>query len=776
MSYKLIEAVVKVIGDEKRPMNANEIWEVIKKKGYYLSAGVTPERTISSYLTNYYSQYFKGVGNGKYELNKYGHEKYFEICKREGVIDKLRLKFFIESYKRDFKKNIPNEIYKWEAVKCFQDNWDINASNFAEMIERSLSKTDNLLNTGFAYPNAMIVKFARLYPDEVQSCFMGLYAETESIEKRINEFIHLIDGIHEKWNLESGETGENHYQNASVISTYLWLRFPDKYYIYKPTISGNLFKKLGVDVKLRGKGALAVVKSYELYDEICAELNADVDLRGELNEVLTEGCYPDSCLKTMMVDFAYYVEKYMEKDEQKDEKAEKAEDKIDLKTWIYSPGEQARFWDDCLKYDKMYLGWDELGDLLKYPTRDEMVSKMRILYGEDAEYKNDSLATWEFVNEMKDGDVIFAKKGRHAIVGRGIVIGGYQYDESREEYKHVRSVKWTDSGEWTFSYQQVLKTLTDITKYPDYVKKLNAMIDSDVEVVESSMSIENEPYTDEDFLEEVYMDKDRLEMLQRLIRNKKNIILQGAPGVGKTFCAKRLAYTLMGEKDDNRIEFVQFHQNYSYEDFVMGYKPIEGGSFELKKGVFYDFCQKAKVDAEKDYFFIIDEINRGNLSKIFGELLMLIEKDYRGDAVTMAYSDEKFHVPANVHIIGMMNTADRSLAMIDYALRRRFSFVEIAPGFNSDGFIKYQKNLNSSKFDKLIKCIADLNEKIRKDDSLGSGFEIGHSYFCNQESIDDNWLHSVIEFDIIPMLQEYWFDDRSKADEWRNTLEMIFND
>ena len=208
----------------------------------------------------------------------------------------------------------------------------------------------------------------------------------------------------------------------------------------------------------------------------------------------------------------------------------------------------------------------------------------------------------------------------------------------------------------------------------------------------------------------------------------------------------------------------------------MGYKPAEDGSFKLKNGVFYDFCKKAKDDEKNDYFFIIDEINRGNLSKIFGELLMLIEKDYRGDAVTMAYSDEKFHVPSNVHIIGMMNTADRSLAMIDYALRRRFSFVEICPGFESEGFKQYQENLNHDRFDKLIKCIVELNEKIRKDDSLGTGFEIGHSYFCNQLSVDDNWLQSVIEFDIIPMLQEYWFDDRSIVEEWRNTLESIFND
>lgn len=770
MSYSLIESVIKVLGDNDYPMRATEILEIINNKDYFKSTGKTPELTISSYFTKTYSQNFISLGNGVYELSEDGKKEYNKIKKKMNTIDIDKLDVLLSGYKRDFKKNIPNELYKWEAVKCFQYNWDIEADNFAEMLERSLSKTENLLDTGFAYPRAMIVKFARLYPNEIQSCFKGLYAETEPIEERINEFIHLIDGIHEKWNLESGETGENHYQNASVISTYLWLRFPNKYYIYKPTIAGNLLKKLGVDVKLRGKGASAVVKAYELYDEINNEMLQDTELSGLLNEALTNECYPDNNLKTMMVDFAYYVEKYMEDSVLNDEELKKAVKKAS-KGWLYSPGEQARFWKECIENSEMYLGWDALGDLSKYPLRDAMISKMKIEYGEKKEYIHDSLATWEFANEMNVGDVVFAKKGLHSIIGRGIVVGGYRYDEQRKEYKNVRSVKWINIGEWTFNYTQALKTLTDITKFIGYIDNLNAMIDGDVDAVKC-----HEPYTDEDFLREVYMDSRRLNMLQQLIKTKKNIILQGAPGVGKTFCAKRLAYTLMGEKDDSRIEFVQFHQNYSYEDFVMGYKPIEGGSFELKKGVFYDFCQKAKVDADKDYFFIIDEINRGNLSKIFGELLMLIEKDYRGEAVTMAYSDEKFHVPTNVHIIGMMNTADRSLAMIDYALRRRFSFVEICPGFESEGFKQYQENLNHDRFNKLIKCIVDLNEKIRKDDSLGSGFEIGHSYFCNQERVDDDWLHSVIEFDLIPMLQEYWFDDRSKAEEWRNTLELIFND
>ena len=266
-----------------------------------------------------------------------------------------------------------------------------------------------------------------------------------------------------------------------------------------------------------------------------------------------------------------------------------------------------------------------------------------------------------------------------------------------------------------------------------------------------------ETYDRSKFLDEVYVSYEDYEQLESLLLRKKNLILQGAPGVGKTFAAKRLAYAIMGEKDDNRVVQVQFHQNYSYEDFVMGYKPNENGGFELKNGIFYKFCKRAAADSDHKYFFIIDEINRGNLSKIFGELLMLIENDYRDKPIQMSYREEHFAVPSNVYIIGMMNTADRSLAMIDYALRRRFSFYEMKPGFENTSFSEYVDKQHDPHLNHLVKAIIELNKVIASDDSLGSGFCIGHSYLCELGTHYN--LESIVEYDIIPMLREYWFDN-----------------
>ena len=378
---------------------------------------------------------------------------------------------------------------------------------------------------------------------------------------------------------------------------------------------------------------------------------------------------------------------------------------------------------------------------------------------------------------MRVGDIVFAKKGMYEIIGRGIVESDYIFMPEREEYINIRKIRWTHHGTWEHPGQAVMKTLTDITPYTDYVQKLELLItgDDDISEVETEDEIKYKEYSDGDFLDEVFMEPEQYDTLVSLILDKKNLILQGAPGVGKTFVAKRLAYSIIGKKDTSRVMVVQFHQSYSYEDFIRGFRPTKDG-FELGEGPFYTFCKNAENDLERKYFFIIDEINRGNLSKIFGELLMLIENDKRGEKLRLLYSNELFSVPKNVYIIGLMNTADRSLAIIDYALRRRFAFYEMEPGFDTTGFQKIIQNAKHDKFSALINRIKELNEVISADESLGDGFRIGHSYFCTNGEITDQWLSSVINFEILPLLNEYWFDEKIKITDWTKKLRDVLND
>ena len=449
-----------------------------------------------------------------------------------------------------------------------------------------------------------------------------------------------------------------------------------------------------------------------------------------------------------------------------------ADDDVDtVHYWIYAPGENSCMWEEFYSEGIMAIGWGEIGDLKTFDSKDAMKSKMKETFDASLSYKNAAHATWQF-NDMKIGDIVFVKKGMHQLVGRGVVSSDYEYDADRnDKYGNIRKVNWTHKGEWPHPGQAVMKTLTDITSYTDYVEKLNALFEDesaeDVEEVSKNYPV----YTEDDFLDEVFMTEEEYSKLVGILKAKKNVILQGAPGVGKTFAAKRLAYSVMGVKDIDRVMMVQFHQSYSYEDFIMGFRPSTTG-FELKKGAFYNFCKKAEIDSDNDYFFIIDEINRGNLSKIFGELFMLIENDKRGIELQLLYSDEKFAVPANVYIIGMMNTADRSLAMLDYALRRRFAFFEIKPGFETDGFREYRMSLDNDKFNKLINCVENLNSVIASDESLGEGFCIGHSYFCNLEvdKIDNECLYGIVEYELIPLLKEYWFDEPTKVKDWSNNL------
>ena len=441
-----------------------------------------------------------------------------------------------------------------------------------------------------------------------------------------------------------------------------------------------------------------------------------------------------------------------------------------LHYWMYTVFDDTS-WMECQQKEIMVLGMDDIGDYSQYDSKESLRQELISTYDNSTSRKNQALMAWNFANKLAINDVIFAKRS-NTLVGKGIVTGDYIFDDSRQEYKNIRTVKWLQIGEWEHPGKSVAKRLTDITPYTDYIEKLITIFTPDeLDDVDTQPEVDYPEYSSADFLSDVYMSEQDYETLVNVLKMKKNIILQGAPGVGKTFTAKRLAYSIIGAKNPDRVQMIQFHQSYSYEDFIEGYRPTENG-FTIKKGSFYKFCKLAEDDDENDYFFIIDEINRGNLSKIFGELFMLIEKDKRGIELQLLYSDENFSVPSNVYIIGMMNTADRGLAMLDYALRRRFSFFTMKPGFNTMGFQAYQNSLKNDAFDKLISCVKQLNSKIEEDVSLGEGFCIGHSYFCGltSDTVNVQTLSSIVEYELIPLLKEYWFDEPTKVIDWSERL------
>lgn len=679
------------------------------------------------------------------------------------MFNKSILEKVLAQYKQDFVlTQWKNENYKWKAVKQFQDNWDVNASDFSEMLSRSLEKTYNLLASANNFPKGMMSEFAKAAPEEVRAMFIALFDESRDVFERMDEFKHQSSVLLEKY----GNGAAQHYQYENAISTYLWLRYPDKYYIYKFSEVKTVASELESDYQFR-KGAYAenIRNFLNLYDEISAALKEDAELVNLLHSHLTDDCYPDPELKTLTIDVGFYISRvFLQKniDAPTRPSLNYAVPSVEEANLPLHDDEKCNYW--WLNANPKIWSFSDIavGETQAYTLYNENGNKRRI---------------FQNFLDAKVGDVVIGYESNPV---RQIVAIGHVSAEQDGEKLFFEKVE-TLSSPIDYTVLKECPELENMEYFRNPQGSLFKLTRSEYEFILDMIREENpivtasssDAYTKDDFLNEVYMTEERYETLVNVLRNKKNIILQGAPGVGKTFAARRLAWSMMGEKDDSRIEFVQFHQNYSYEDFMMGYKPVEDG-FELKYGIFYRFCQKAANQPDKEFFFIIDEINRGNMSKIFGELLMLIEKDYRGTKMTLAYNGLPFSVPKNLYIIGMMNTADRSLAMIDYALRRRFSFFEIEPGFDSQGFISYQNGLNSETLDELISKVKELNRKIAADKSLGRGFCIGHSYFCGRDVCTDEWLHSVVDYDILPMLSEYWFDDENEFQRWKNILQGVF--
>lgn len=673
------------------------------------------------------------------------------------MIDNIRFQELLKEYKNELKgPRWDDEKFKWQAIKGFQDNWDIEAIDFCTMLKNSLDKTFNLLTSTHYFPGKMIKEFAQKESETVRQMFMDLFDESKDLYGRMVSFkAQSKQLVNKYWN-----PGKSDFQTENTITTYLWLRYPDKYYIYKFEEAKSLANELKTNYVFKAGDYKNNVENFiKLYDELSQELCKDLELKQIVQSKLEDDCYDDPKCKTLAIDFGYFVNQ-----RQKAAKIEDEKKSLNVKEEIeeYNNLNEPHYWFLSANPKIWSMSSMPVGKEQSYTLYNDNGNKRRV---------------FQNFLDAKVGDMIIGYESTPIKQVVAILEVIKEQDGERIYFKKVESL----SSPIDFSLLKACPGLENMEFFVCSQGSLFKLMKNEYNLILDLIREENpiqinkviNKYTKEDFLNDVYVTDTKYDRFVSVLKKKKNIILQGPPGVGKTFAAKRLAYSIMEEKDDDRIEFVQFHQNYSYEDFMLGYKPC-GNGFEMKYGIFYQFCQKASNHPDKDYFFIIDEINRGNMSKIFGELLMLIEPDYRDNKIKLAYNGLDFSVPQNLHIIGMMNTADRSLALIDYALRRRFSFFTMEPGFDKDGFKKYQQKLNSPVFDKLIDQVKDLNDEILKDDSLGSGFCIGHSYFCNLDTCTNEVLLDIVDFDILPMLNEYWFDEPSKVERWENNLHGVF--
>lgn len=653
-------------------------------------------------------------------------------------IDLIRqdLVLYLKSFEQRWNKS---EKLKWYHVKQFQDNYDANASDFAGMLKAAINPSSM---AGVTSPRNMLIKLAEDFPEDVKRLLSVLFNNSIVVDDRVKHYVFECKRLCKLANSEKKRNYPSSGQSTNSATDLLALMYPDLYSSYRLKLSKCVNDRYGLNVNIKNRDRDKVAKANGVTLTIRDALVKEAGFKEILGEKIRhdKNCYHDKNYILAAEDFIYFVQS----------KIIKNSHFID-KNLINN---SLRYWWVNTSPSIFSFNSIKEGESKDFSIRNENGRKKGVANCFDNARVGDKVIAYEAsptlgivalcsISAQNDGDKISIKLDK--ILSRVIP---YQTLKEHPEISNSEAIRKIGSR----------VTLCEMSE-----SEYNFI----VELAKMSQTFA-EDYTEDMFLDEVYISREDYNRLKELLEHKKNIVLQGPPGVGKTFAARRLAWSILKKKDNSRVEFVQFHQNYSYDDFVIGYRPTEN-SFELKNGIFYDFCLKANGDKGNKYFFIIDEINRGNLSKIFGELLMGIEKDYRGkESIKLPYNGLSISVPDNLYIIGLMNTADRSLALIDYALRRRFGFFNMKPGFDSDGFKKHAANA-SKKFLDVVEIIRHLNTEIDDDESLGEGFEIGHSYFTGEPN--DDTTNLVVNYEILPTLKEYWFDDEDgKYDKWSKIL------
>ena len=661
------------------------------------------------------------------------------------------LKALVTKYK-DWLRELKNrdELYKWEATKHFLDNWNIDAPDFHAMFKKSIAKAGNLL---FVNSRGYIIQAARSKPEETRALFHALFDETLDLGRRLRAFSAGASALRDELVSQSSKR-LTPQQDERTMAFYLAMRYPERHYLYKHSYYRLVCEAIGEPTAKAGEKYLHFIK---LADRLKRELVlADPELLRLHRETLTPNCFQGDDANLILQNLLYETLQVWTT-------AMSPPIKPSTTWWMYAPGEDAKFWEAYADEGIMGLGWSRLGDLSDFTDKDAIADRMRSIYDKpDSSFKNNALACWEFAHEMKPGDIVVPKRGATEYLGYGIVDSDYRYEPERGEQPNVRDVRWIKRGNFPEAQGTIVtKTLTDITKYSDYIEHLRKLI------IEESLTPELAPV--------------------HSVERPRNYILYGPPGTGKTWSTSEIALALVEGRDfesydsesrdeirrrydvlvaEGLVEFVTFHQSYSYEEFIEGIRPKTVGTqitYEVEAGVFKTLCDKARAKPERSHVLIIDEINRGNVARVFGELITLIEDDKREGAANTAisrlpYSRGLFSVPRNLFLVGTMNTADRSVEALDTALRRRFSFIETPPRpslLSTGDFAIAELDLGA--------LLATINRRIER--LLDRDHQIGHAYFLTIHEADDalGALRQVFRDRVLPLLREYFYNDAAKV-------------
>ena len=800
----------------------------------------------------------------------------------------------LEKYVEAFPDNWIKEEYKWRALKCFQDNWDIDAADFAAMLERSLDKSDNLLGNRWEWPASFLVAAAKVYPEDVRLMFRNLYDNDNDIAVRVDGFMTMSEQLYDKVR-DRAEFGsyKSHYQKIGAVSVYLWLRFPDKFSIYKYKEYSRISLKLGLEIKVEHKNnGAALVHNWEIMDSLHEAVSCNHEIQALMHNRISENpaeYAPDTALRTLAQDFGFWISRYYEPSSTSGSANVRKPD-----FWIARMSEApADVWNNAVSG-----GYWCTQQRYEHQTKSAVTNLLNV------------------VSRIRVGDILLLTYGKE-IYAYGIVrkcpytiAQVSSIAQTVEEGEHAFDtgiVRFSDSD----AFYEDLTDGTDHWGQRIYVGEWRCYSDpSDVTTEGTAKAVTHGITQQSVFGIEPVLGKDKMNSLMsqyeekhamirkitKLLRHKKNIILQGAPGTGKTYNTAAVALSVLGIDSvdlgnheavmkkykelvaSNRICFTTFHQSMDYEDFVEGLKPVPSDagalSYEVEDGIFKSLCLEARSKSEdnfpeaygklcqaiadsdkpyplvtptgttfhvrlnsnrnlslltgkeqnwngsltkekirgyaeqqdmdyywrgyylgvvkclvekfgykaekreqKDYVLIIDEINRGNVSKIFGELITLLESDKRSDgdhhiSLTLPYSKQRFSIPSNLYIIGTMNTTDRSTGTIDYAVRRRFAFVTLPANretIQQDGPAR-------ALFDNVQEFIREH----RLSDMSLDDLMVGHSYFMVKDdgvNAPDEVLKMKMEYEVIPLVSEYIKDgilnvSQAEAekyfDAWRN--------